>query len=131
MAKRGGRPTVITDKVLGELKTAFCMDCTDKEACIFADISEKTLYNYQKNNPEFLQEKQGWKTTPIFQARKAVYERLEQGEDGWFALRYLTKKLPHEFGSPSVRARSSSPEMSDELREAIERTNKLFKSQSK
>ena len=55
MAKRGGRPTVITDKVLTELKTAFCMDCTDTEACIFADISEKTLYNYQKKNPEFLQ----------------------------------------------------------------------------
>lgn len=55
MAKRGGRPTVITDKVLTELKTAFCMDCTDTETCIFADISEKTLYNYQKKNPEFLQ----------------------------------------------------------------------------
>lgn len=126
MAKSGGRPTVITDKVLTELKTAFCMDCTDKEACVFADISEKTLYNYQKKNPEFLQLKQGWKTTVIFEARKAVCEYLEK--DAYFALRYLSKKLPHEFGSPSVRARSSSPEMSDELRESIERTKKLVES---
>jgi hypothetical protein len=124
MAKRGGRPTVITDKVLTELKTAFHMDCTDAEACLFADISEKTLYNYQRKNPEFLQLKQGWKSKPIFEARKTVCEYLEK--DAHFALRYLSKKLPHEFGSPSIRNRSRSPEMSDELRESIERTNKMF-----
>lgn len=126
MAKRGGRPTVITDKVLSELKTAFCMDCTDKEACIFAGISEKTLYNYQNTHPEFLQEKQGWKSKVIFEARKAVFERIEKG-DAWFALRFLCKKLPHEFQGASRGYYRPPAEVSDELRASLERTDILLK----
>ncbi len=129
MTKRGGRPTVITDKVLMELKTAFCFDSTDAEACVFAGISEKTLYNYQKKHPEFLQEKEGWKTTVIFEARKAVCEAIEK--DAWLAFRYLCRKLPHEFGNPSARSRYGSSEMSDELREHIQRTNKLIENYGK
>jgi hypothetical protein len=125
MTKRGGRPTVITDKVLGELKTAFSMDCTDKEACIFAGISEKTLYNHQKTHPKFLQEKELWKADLILKARIAVSERLEK--DAWFALKYLCKKLPHEFYTPSRGSYRPSTESSEELRASLERTDKLLK----
>lgn len=124
MAKRGGRPTVITDKVLSELKTAFCMDCTDKEACNFAGISEKTLYNYQKTHPEFLQEKELWKADTILKARIAVSERLEK--DAWFALRYLCKKLPYEFQAPSKGFYRPPAEASEELRASLERTDELL-----
>lgn len=118
-SNKGGRPTVITNKVLSELKTAFCMDSTDKEACVFAGISEKTLYNYQKKHPEFLQEKELWKSAMILEARKAVKERIESG-DAWFALRFLCKKLPDEFHSPQ-RGFSKPPENLDELSEVIKR----------
>lgn len=130
MAKRGGRPTVITKIVLSELKTAFSMDCTDKEACDFAGISEKTLYNLQKRDPEFLQQKQGWKTKIIFEARKAVYEAVQK--DAHLALKYLCYKLPQEFYTPSrAKYYRGSTESSDELRASIERTNKIIEEYNK
>jgi hypothetical protein len=102
--KKEGRPTVITEMVLSELKTAYCLDATDKEACDFAEISEKTLYNYQKKNPEFLQQKQGWKTSVILEARKSVFEAIQK--DAWLALRYLQSRLPQEFTNVSTRKKS-------------------------
>ena len=41
--KKKGRPTVISRHVLSDLKMAYSVDSTDKEACHFAGISEKTL----------------------------------------------------------------------------------------
>lgn len=130
MAKRGGRPTVITPKVLSELKTAFSMDCTDKEACDFAGISEKTLYNYQNTHPEFLQEKRGWKSEIILKARMTVVDALEK--DPRLALKYLCYKLPQEFYTPSrSRYYKGSTESSDELRAHIERTKKIIEEYNK
>lgn len=99
------RPTVITNKVLSELKTAFSFGATDKEACIFAGISEKTLYNHQSKNTEFLQQKELWKASPILEARKAVYDAIEKG-NAYIALKYLQSKKPDEFASGSGRKHS-------------------------
>ncbi len=110
---------------MSELKTAFSMDCTDKEACDFAGISEKTLYNYQNTHPEFLQEKQGWKSEIILKARMTVVDALEK--DPRLALKYLCYKLPQEFYTPSrAKYYKGSSEASDELRDSIERTKKMF-----
>ncbi len=98
-----GRPTVMTPEVLNKLQLAFCIDATDKEACAFAGISEKTLYNYQRKNPDFLQQKQAWKSMMILKARQSVFNAI--GENPRLALQYLTKKLPEEFGSCSVKRR--------------------------
>lgn len=100
------------------------MDCTDKEACDFAGISEKTLYNYQNTHPEFLQEKRQWKVDLILKARIAVSERLEK--DGWFALRYLCKKLPNEFHTPRRGLYRPPAESSEGLRATLEKTDKLL-----
>lgn len=128
--KRGGRPTVITKRVLSELKTAFSMDCTDKEACDFAGISEKTLYNYQNTHPEFLQEKQGWKSEVILKARMTVVDALEK--DARLALKYLCCKLPNEFYAHTrSRFYKGSSEASDELKASIERSKKMFEKYAK
>lgn len=43
-----GRPTVMrTDSVLALLKEAFEWGCTDREACLHAEVDEATLYRYQ------------------------------------------------------------------------------------
>ena len=119
-AKKYGRPTVITRWVLRDLKMAFCVDSTDKEACNLAGISEKTLYNYQKSNPDFLQQKQAWKTQIIFKARDELCKALENNPH--LAFRYLERKLPKEFGCNSIRARYGFNESPD-LVEAIKRVN--------
>jgi hypothetical protein len=116
--KKYGRPTVINRLVLSELKIAYSVDSTDKEACSLAGISEKTLYNYQNRNPDFIQQKQAWKNEVILKAREQLVKAIEN--NGRLALKYLERKLPKEFGCDSVRARCGGGD-SPELQEAMER----------
>ena len=87
----------MTEAVLQKLESAFRLGCTDREACVEAGISQQTLYNHQTSNPEFLEQKELWKSDPILRARKAVVERL--ASDPNLAMKYLEKKLPEEFGA--------------------------------
>lgn len=114
------RPTVITSKVLSELKTAFSFGSTDKEACIFAGISEKTLYNYQNIKPEFLQQKELWKASIILEARKTVHEAIEKG-NAYIALKYLQSKKPDEFTSSHNRKQRSYSQIDQEEISALHR----------
>lgn len=94
----GGRPTVMTDDVLKKLKSAFDYGCTDEEACIHADISTQTLYNYQNAHPEFLEEKEMRKKKPVLKARSNVVLKIDSGDldtSKW----YLERKEKKEFGN--------------------------------
>lgn len=53
-----GRPTKMTDDIIGKLEAAFMMWFTDEEACLYADIHVDTLYAYCKKNPEFSERKE-------------------------------------------------------------------------
>src|SRR6187399_3578722 len=90
MSKELGRPTVMTDEVLRKLEEAFSMGCTDIEACLFADISKTTLYDYQKENPDFTERKEELKERPILLARTTVINSLEKDVNS--AWRYLERK---------------------------------------
>ena len=48
-----GRPTVMTNPVLEKLEWAFLLGCSDKEACLWANIAPATLYNYQTKFPGY------------------------------------------------------------------------------
>lgn len=56
-----GRPTVMTPEKMVLLRHAFDLGATDEEACISAQISTSTLYSYQLDNPDFLEEKEARK----------------------------------------------------------------------
>lgn len=99
MAHAGGRPTVMTDKTLGKLKEAFLLDCTDEEACLFADISPSTLYEYQELNPEFSEKKKAWKQHPFLTARKTLIRAIKKSPQ--YALEYLKRKKKDEFSERS------------------------------
>jgi len=116
--KKYGIPAVISKHILSGFKMAYSVDSTDREVCGLVGISEKTLYNYQKKNHDFLHQKQVWKNEVILKAREQLVKAIEN--DGRLALRYLEKKLPQEFGCHSVRARYGG-EYSPELQEAIKR----------
>ncbi len=92
----GGRPPKMTDATLKKLREAFLMGCTDTEACLFADISPKTLYNYQDANPGYVQQKQSWKENPTLTARKTVVCNLTESPE--MAFKYLERKRRDEFG---------------------------------
>jgi hypothetical protein len=91
-----GRPPVVTKAKLQKLEIAFGYGATDQEACAFAEISLSTLYNYQNENPDFLERKEGLKQMPNLQARKTVVEDLKDNpETGKW---WLERRLPGEFG---------------------------------
>ena len=90
-----GRPPIINDEVMKKLEQCFSLGSSDLEACIFADISPATLYNYQKEHPEFLERKQLLKEKPILKARNTIVKSLD---DPKIALEYLKAKCKSEFG---------------------------------
>ena len=92
-----GRPKIVTKEILDKLQYAFMLGCTDTEACFYADISPASLYNYQKDNPEFLEKKEAWKESPVFTARQTVIASLSS--DPEIAFKYLERKRKDEFST--------------------------------
>lgn len=97
MADGPGQPTVMTEEVLKVLKEAFLMGCTDREACLYAGISNQTLYNYQEANPEYVEQKEQWKDYLKIRARKTVAGKIDG--DPETAKWYLERKAKDEFSS--------------------------------
>jgi hypothetical protein len=91
-----GRPTVFDKDTLQKLEYAFSIGCSDREACFYADIAESTLYNYQNNNPQFVERKHSLKNNPLFKARKTVYDNLQEKETAKW---YLERKVKDEFST--------------------------------
>lgn len=91
----GGRPTKFTPETVKKLEEAFLMGCSDLEACLVADISKTSLYNYQNANPEFVERKEKLKETPILNARQCVINEVKSNPD--MALKYLERKRKKEF----------------------------------
>lgn len=94
-----GRPTIMTPETIAKLEEAFMMGCGDLEACLFADISKTTLYNYQQDNPEFVERKEKLKENPILLARGSVVRKLNEDPD--LALKFLERKKKDEFSLKS------------------------------
>jgi hypothetical protein len=74
------RPTVMTPETIAKLEEAFAWGCTDREACLWANISEDTLYLHQRENPEFIKRKESLKDTVILKSRKSVHDRVIKGD---------------------------------------------------
>lgn len=115
---KGGQPTVMTEKVLRELKEAFRYGCTDEEACLYAEICTTALYDYQKRNPGYSEQKATWKQTPFLKARRTIISALDEvGTARWF----MERKKSDEFGKKE-KIEHELPQLegvSEELKEAI------------
>lgn len=75
-----GRPTLMTDEKVKELEGYFSIGATDLEACFLAGISKQTLYNYQENNPDFVDRKEALKNMPKYKAKKNIVGEIEKGD---------------------------------------------------
>lgn len=92
-----GRPTKMDALTVKKLEEAFALGCTDLEACLYADISKQTLYNYQDLNPEFIDRKEKLKENPVLLARQSVINGMQ--EDSKLAFDYLKNKKSEEFST--------------------------------
>lgn len=93
-----GRPTKFTNETIEKLEYAFSIGCSDLEACLYANISPASLYNWQKDNQEFLDRKNMLKESPVLMARKNVADALNKG-DVEMSTWYLEKKKSDEFNT--------------------------------
>lgn len=95
-----GRPTVMTPETISKLEEAFMLGCSDLEACLVANIGKTTLYNYQNENPEFVERKEKLKENPVLLARRSVVSSMT--DNGDLALKFLERKKKDEFGTKST-----------------------------
>lgn len=92
----GGRPKKINEEILGKLREAFLIGCTDEEACFYANINKDTMYEFQKINLWFSDWKEALKDNPTIQARKTLFAGLGKSDDAkWF----LERKKKKEFSA--------------------------------
>ena len=108
-----GRPTIWSDDVLQKLEYAFKLGCTNREACLHADISEASLYERLKQNEEYLEKVTAWKETPILLARTSVVEALKDDPD--LAMKFLERKKKNEFSLKTEVDQSINGKMTVEL----------------
>ena len=93
-----GRPTVMTDKVIGKLEMLFAKGLSDREACLIADIHPSTLYDYCSINPEFAERKELLKEQVKTRAKLNVAEAIDNNDvdmSKW----YLERKAKDEFST--------------------------------
>lgn len=94
---KGGRNPIITESILQILDEAFRYAYTDEEAALYAGISVRALYYYQKKNPEFLQRKEALRLTPNLAAKRTLVENIvgDLNQARWWA----EHKMRNEFGT--------------------------------
>lgn len=95
-----GRPTIMTPEKLDKLREGFMMGFSDEEACAYADIGKSTLYNYQNENKEYLEQKEAWKQNPILKAKTNIISALNE-KDREISKWYLERKKKEEFSTKS------------------------------
>ena len=117
----GGRPTTITSEVILKLEHAFSMGCTDREACLYAGITESPFYSFQEKNPAFQQRKAILKETPILLARQEVIRGLKGNPD--HALRFLERRKKDEFSLHQNLNISGSVDLTHHVKKAVEMTD--------
>lgn len=93
-----GRKTIMTPEKILLLEQAFSLGCSDLEACIYADISKTTLYNFQEKHPDFVDRKELLKEKLVLKARSVIAKSLND-DDKDTAKWYLEKKKKDEFST--------------------------------
>lgn len=93
-----GRKTIMTPEKIILLEQAFSLGCSDLEACLHADISKTTLYNFQEKHPEFVDRKAMLKEKLVLKARTVIAESLNNKDENT-AKWYLERKAKDEFST--------------------------------
>lgn len=103
--KKAGRPRAITADTLYKLCEGFSRGLNDVQACCYADIAPSTLYNYQKENPSFVERKEKLRANTAMHAVLNLSDDIEKRHSIDSSKWYLEKKCRDEYGNkPDVAA---------------------------
>ena len=75
-----GRPTVMTEAIVGKLEYGFMRGLNVTECCHYADISRNAFYDYCEKNPDFRDRIEELKSHPATRAKLNVVEAIENGD---------------------------------------------------
>lgn len=81
--------------VLTKLEEAWTIGCTDKEACLWAEISVMALQRFQNSNEKFRKRKELLKETLVLKSRHEVFKGVKNDKE--FALKVLKCKKKNEW----------------------------------
>jgi len=120
--KKRGRPTVVTQLVVGKLEEAFAYDATVEEACFYAGINKDTYYEFIKKEPEFTDRVEELREASILLARRTILKDVSTDSDK--ALKYLERKRKGEFSTRQEMAHSgevvNKHVVSDDVKAAVQ-----------
>lgn len=113
----------MTKDVIQKLEDAFVNAMSDEQACAYAEISKQTLYNYQTENPKFVDRKQMLKMRPDIKAKQTIVAHLGDPTHAW----KWTERRDPDFKPVSKiehtveMTEGESITMSDEEKDALEK----------
>lgn len=81
--------------IITKLEEIWALGASDKEAAFFAHITPMSLSRFLHSHPKISLRKQALLNSPILKARRALVGALDNPE---YALKFLERKLPDEFG---------------------------------
>jgi hypothetical protein len=84
------------DTVILKLEQVWGIGGSDHEAARFAEISPASLCQFLKKSEHVSKRKEELKNNPILKARQEIVKGLTNNPE--FALKFLERKLPDEFG---------------------------------
>lgn len=117
----GGRPTVMTDETLLKLEEGFMKGLSDRQACLYADIAESVLYNYQNAHPGYAERKHALKEHIKMRARLVLNEAI-QGND-LETSKWLLSKRDKGFNPESKVEMSGALSLTDIFDRAASKAN--------
>ena len=118
--KKMGRPSVLTANRMLQLEQAVSWGWSIKNACAFANISERAFYATQQRDPEFKQRIAMLRDMPGLAALRNVTEAVLAG-DLAASLWYLERRVPGFALRTKAAVTASGEPLSDaEIRRRLE-----------
>ncbi len=125
-----GRPTVMTLDTLQKLEDAFSIGATDREACLIANISSQSLYNFQKENPDYIERKEKLKDMPKYKARMNIVEAINAKNlsvSQWYAERKAKDEFSQRTEQTGKDGEALIPESSEIIKDIANKINDIYR----
>lgn len=97
-AEKTGRPTAMTPETINKLKEGFAQGFSVRNACIWADISQDTYFNYCKKNSRFSEQCKTLQQKPLIKSILVINKALNDGDVNT-AKWYAERKAKDEFST--------------------------------
>lgn len=117
--KTAGRPTKMTEAVVGKLEYAFSKDFNVCEACDYAGIHRDSYYEWLKKSPEFSDRMEQAQTNLKRKAKMNIADKIEEGDTEvtkWF----LERRAKNEYSVKQAVEVSGLADEQSKLSELLE-----------